>query len=123
MGNQTVSEYTYLYGAFCSETGDGFLLILPYANKDCMNVFLNMLSEKFSDYRMIIAMDNASWYSGKNDIENIVPLFQPPHSPEVNPAGNISGRRGVFKIKLFLHYAMLSKICALLQQNFLMTKQ
>ena len=85
-GNQIVREYTYLYGAFCPETGESFSLILPYANGDCMNVFLKMMSEKFSHYRMIIAMDNASWHSKKNYIENIVPLFQPPHSPELNPA-------------------------------------
>ena len=59
-GNQIVREYTYLYEAFCPETGDCFLLILPYANKECMNTFLNMMSENFSNYRMIIAMDNAS---------------------------------------------------------------
>ena len=88
-GNQIVREYTYLYGAFCPETGDNFSLILPYANGDCMNVFLKMMSEEFSHYRMIIAMDNASWHSVENDIENMVPLFQPPHSPELNPAEHV----------------------------------
>jgi len=88
-GNQIVREYTYLYGAFCPETGDSFSLILPYVNQDCMSLFLDMFSEKFSDYRIILAMDNASWHSKKKDIENIVPLFQPPHSPELNPAEHV----------------------------------
>ena len=88
-GNQIVREYTYLYGAFCPETGDNFSLILPLANGDCMNVFLKMMSEEFSHYRMIVAMDNASWHNKENDIENIVPLFQPPHSPELNPAEHV----------------------------------
>ena len=103
-GNQIVREYTYLYGAFCPETGDNFSLILPYANGDCMNVFLKMMSEEFSHYRMIIAMDNASWHSKENDIENIVPLFQPPHSPEVNPAEHVwehIRENGGFKNKTF----------------------
>jgi len=88
-GNQIVREYTYLYGAFCPETGDSFSLILPYANGECMKIFLDMMSVNFSNYRMIVAMDNASWHSNKIDIENIVPLFQPSHSPEVNPAEHV----------------------------------
>jgi hypothetical protein len=67
-GNQIVREYTYLYGAFCPETGDSFSLVLPYANGECMKIFLNMMSENFSNYRMIVAMDNASWHSSKVDI-------------------------------------------------------
>ena len=47
------------------------------------------MSEEFSHYRMIVAMDNASWHNKENDIENIVPLFQPPHSPELNPAEHV----------------------------------
>ena len=103
-GNQIVREYTYLYGAFCPETGDSFSLILPYVNQDCMSLFLDMFSEKFSDYRIILAMDNASWHSKKNSIENIVPLFQPPHSPELNPAEHVwehIRENGGFKNKTF----------------------
>ncbi|MCL1821409.1 MAG: hypothetical protein FWG22_01145 [Prolixibacteraceae bacterium] len=59
-GSRTVREYTYLYGAFCPETGDSFSLILPYANGECMEVFLSFLSENFRKYRIIPAMDNAS---------------------------------------------------------------
>jgi hypothetical protein len=89
VGNQIVREYTYLYGAFCPETGDSLSLILPYANGDCMEVFLSSLSETFQEYRIILAMDNASWHSNRIDSDNIVPLFQPAHSPEVNPAERV----------------------------------
>ena len=104
VGNQIVREYTYLYGAFCPQTGDSCSLILPYANGECMDIFLKLLSEKYPEYRIILAMDNASWHSSKIDIDNIVPLFQPAHSPEVNPAERVwkhireSGR---FKNKTF----------------------
>jgi len=54
-----------------------------------MNIFLNMLSEEFSNYRMIPGMDNASRHGNNNCIENIVPLFQLPHSPELNPAEHV----------------------------------
>ena len=89
VGSQIVREYTYLYGAFCPETGDSASLILPYANGDCMNIFLKTMSEKFPNYRIILGMDNASWHSSEIDIDNIVPLFQPAHSPEVNPAERV----------------------------------
>jgi transposase len=88
VGSQIIREYTYVYGAFCPETGESFCLILPYANTEAMMLYLNEFSEKFKDYRVIMAMDGASWHRSKN-IEmgdNIVPLFQPPHSPELNPA-------------------------------------
>jgi transposase len=88
-GSQIVREYTYLYGVFCPETGESLSLILPYANGDCMEVFLQALSENFSEYRVILAMDNASWHSSKIHIDNIVPLFQPAYSPEVNPAERV----------------------------------
>jgi len=89
VGNQIIREYTYLYGAFCPETGDSLSLILPYANGDCMNIFLKSMSEKFIEYRIILAMDNASWHSSKIGFDNIVPLFQPAHSPEVNPSERV----------------------------------
>jgi hypothetical protein len=103
-GNQTVREYSYLYGAFCPETGDSFLLVLPYANIDCMNIFLNVLSENFLNCRMITAMDNASWHSEKTVLDNAVLVFQPPYSPEVNPAEHVwehIRENGGFKNKTF----------------------
>lgn len=32
---------TYIYGAACHDTGQSFALILPYANTEAMNLFLN----------------------------------------------------------------------------------
>lgn len=91
VNNQIVREYTYLYGAFCPETGEQFTMILPYVNKECMGIFMREFSRKFSDYRVVMGMDNASWHDKKvdEDIDNIVPLFQPTHAPELNPAEHI----------------------------------
>lgn len=89
VGSQIVREYTYLYGAFCPETGEQFSMVLPYANGECMTLFLTEFSKEFSDYRVIMAMDNASWHSACSNADNIVPLFQPAYSPQVNPAENV----------------------------------
>jgi hypothetical protein len=91
VNNQIIREYTYLYGAFCPETGEQFTMLFPYVNKECMRIFLTEFSAQFSDYRVIMVMDNASWHSKKFDknIDNIVPLFQPAYAPELNPAEHI----------------------------------
>jgi hypothetical protein len=104
VGSQIIRQYTYLYGAFCPETGEQFSMILPYANGDCMDIFMKEFSKEFSNYRIIMGMDNASWHSKYLNIDNIVPLFQPAHSPELNPAENIwqyIRESGGFKNKTF----------------------
>ena len=105
VGSQIIRQYTYLYGAFCPETGEQFSMVLPYANGDCMKVFMEEFSEEFSAYKVIMAMDKASWHSNCcNKFNNIVPLFQPAYSPEVNPAELIwkhVRESGGFKNKTF----------------------
>lgn len=80
-------EYTYVYSSIAPITGDNFSLILPYADNESMSLFLKELSLKFSNNRIILAMDSASWHSENNleSIDNISIIFQPPYSPEVNP--------------------------------------
>ena len=87
VGSQIIRQYTYAYSAICPETGEKFSLILPYANTECMQIFLKGFSETFNNYRIILAMDRASWHTGESAqiLDNIRPLFQPPYSPELNP--------------------------------------
>ena len=91
VGNQIIRKYTYAYSAVCPETGESYSLILPYANTECMDIFMNELSEEFKRYRIIMAMDRASWHTGNKarKYDNIVPLFQPAHSPNLNPVENL----------------------------------
>ena len=91
VGNQIIRQYTYAYTALCPETGETFSLILPYADTSCMDIFMKGLSEEYNKYRIILAMDRASWHTGNKGakFENIVPLFQPAYSPCLNPVENI----------------------------------
>ncbi|KAA6317861.1 hypothetical protein EZS27_032051, partial [termite gut metagenome] len=59
----------------------------PYANENCMDVFMEFVSKEFKEYRIIMVMNGASWHRGDKlkKWENIIPLFQPPYSPQVNP--------------------------------------
>jgi len=87
VGKQLIRQYTYAYTAVCPETGETYSLILPYADSDSMSIFLEKLSEHYSQNRIIMVMDNASWHSTKSmlGIQNIKPLFLPPRAPELNP--------------------------------------
>jgi hypothetical protein len=103
VGNQIIRKYTYLYGAFCPETGDQFSMILPHATGECMDIFLKEFSKQFAHYRVIMGMDNAPWHNSEMS-KHIVPLFQPAYSPELNPAEHIwqhIRENGEFKNRTF----------------------
>jgi len=42
-----------------------FSLVLPYANTDCMNIFLDELFKKYPGRYLLLAADNAAWYRSK----------------------------------------------------------
>ncbi len=66
-------------------------LILPYANTEMMNLFLEHVSEDFKDFFVIMLMDQAGWHTAKKlkIPDNIKLLPQPAHSPELNPVEHI----------------------------------
>ena len=86
-----IREYRYAYGAVEPLTGDSFFQVLPYSNSDCMDVFLQGLSNEFPDDTILLACDRASWHtSGKLNIpSNIHLFFLPPATPEMNPIEQI----------------------------------
>lgn len=86
-----IREYRYAYGAVEPMTGDGFFLVMPYCNTDCMNLFLQELSKKYSDDFIVLACDGARWHKS-NTLqipENIELFFIPPYTPEMNPIEQI----------------------------------
>ncbi len=91
VGNQIIRKYTYAYSAICPRTGGSYSLILPYANGECMGVFQESVSSAFLDYRIIMVMDRAAWRTGEmtKKWDNIVPLFQPAYSPQLNPVESL----------------------------------
>ena len=42
-----IREYRYAYGAVEPVTGDSFFLIMPYCTTDCMEAFLQKISEEY----------------------------------------------------------------------------
>lgn len=111
-----IREYVYAYGAVSPTDGELFSLVLPYANTDCMNMFLEKLSNQYSDDYILLIADNASWHRSKGlvipkNIE-ICPLL--PYTPELNPIEQIWDeiREKGFKNELFKTLnSVVDKLC------------
>ncbi len=91
IGKQIARTFVYVYAAVCMALGKMTSLILPYANTDMMNLFLEEVSHDFKDYFVIMLVDGAGWHRS-NDLktpENIWLVQQPSHSPELNPVEHL----------------------------------
>jgi len=88
---QIVREAFYVYSAVCPSLGKMSSLILPYANTEMMNIFLDNVSNQFSKNEIIMQVDGAGWHRSKGleMPKNIYFISQPPYSPEVNPTEHI----------------------------------
>ncbi|MCC6428917.1 MAG: IS630 family transposase [Phycisphaerales bacterium] len=85
---QTRYEWAYLYAAVEPATGFSSAIIAPEVNTGTMNAFLNVLSGEVDpgDF-VVLIMDQAGWHKSKalKVPDNIVILYLPPKSPEINP--------------------------------------
>lgn len=88
---QQVFQSLYLFGAFSPITGDHFLLEMPYCNGDTFQLFLNEFSIHNPKELKIVVLDNGAFHKAKKLVipENIILIFLPPYSPELNPAEKI----------------------------------
>lgn len=80
-------ENFWIYGAIEPLTGDHFLYEYPQLNGEYFQEFLNWLSQQLGEDYAILQIDQASAHmtSAIRWPENVIPLAQPPHSPELNP--------------------------------------
>lgn len=84
-------EYLYLYGSFSPIDGDSFYIEAPCTNSEVFEIYLNELSAHRPDELKIMVLDNAAFHKAKKlkFPDNIVPVFLPPYSPELNPAEKV----------------------------------
>lgn len=77
----------WVYGAIAPLSGECFHQEQPKLNGECFQSFLDWLSEQLGDRWAFLHMDQAPAHmaSAIRWPENIIPLAQPAHSPELNP--------------------------------------
>jgi transposase len=85
---QQVFLSTYLFGAFSPINGEHFLLDLPYCSADTFQIFLDRFSKHKKSELKVVVLDNGAFHKAKKLIipKNIILIFLPPYSPELNPA-------------------------------------
>ena len=88
---QLIREYTYVYAAVAPAEGKMTSLILPSADTEMMNLFLEHVSRTYEKYFVVMQVDQASWHRAK-DLRipaNMRLIAQPAYSPELNPVEHI----------------------------------
>jgi transposase len=80
-------ENFWIYGAIEPLTGKHFQHEYPKLNGEYFQQFLDWLSQQLGSNYAILQIDQASAHTSSaiRWPENIIPLLQPPHSPELNP--------------------------------------
>ena len=85
-------EWAYIFGAVCPERAVGAALVLPYVNRQAMNLHLQEISRTVADgAHAVLVLDGAGWHVSPdlNVPGNITLLPLPPYAPELNPTENI----------------------------------
>jgi hypothetical protein len=84
---QWTRQAFYLYGIVEPQTGESFFYEYSHLDAICFEHFLKLVSATFPAHLNVIQIDNAPAHvAAELDIpDNIVLLFHPPHSPELNP--------------------------------------
>jgi transposase len=102
-------ENFYLFGAYSPINGEQFTLELPTCNTENFQLYINELAKLKVDELKILFLDNGAFHHSKvlSIPDNIVLLFLPPYSPELNPAE---------KIWRHLKDAIANKLCNTLDE-------
>ncbi len=75
----------YLYGAVEPLTGESFFYEFSHLDTECFQLFVNKFSDIFPDSVNFMQVDNAKCHYSIDWPENVIPIFQPSYSPELNP--------------------------------------
>jgi hypothetical protein len=81
----------WLYGVVEPLTGESFFWEFSHVDAECYQEFLKEFAASHPESLNIIQVDNGLFHKAKKlqVPENIILIFQPPHSPELNPIERI----------------------------------
>jgi hypothetical protein len=79
--------YLWLYGLVEPITGESFFYEFTHLDTVCFGAFLDLFSQAYPEDLHIIQLDNGGFHHSLNLNlpDNVILLFQPAYSPEVNP--------------------------------------
>lgn len=88
---QQVFKSLYLFGAYSPITGDAFELEFSHCNTETFQAFLNEFSLTNPRELKVMLLDNGAFHKSKTIAipNNIILIFIPPYSPELNPSEKI----------------------------------
>jgi transposase len=85
--------YLWLYGAVEPLTGESFFYEFTHLDTVCFEKFLELFASQYPEDLHIIQVDKVGFHNSLNLSipENVILLFQPAYSPEVNPIERLWG--------------------------------
>lgn len=77
----------YLYGVVEPLSGASYFYEFSHLDACCFQHFIEQVSATFADAVVVMQMDQGSFHRSQQLEwpENLIPIFQPAHSPELNP--------------------------------------
>lgn len=80
-------DYFWLYAAVEPATGESLVLEMPALDAHCFQAFLDEFAASYPDTLNVLVLDGAGAHvSGALQMpQNVLPVFLPPYSPELNP--------------------------------------
>lgn len=109
---QWARDTFWLYGAVEPLSGASFFYAFSHLDAICFNVFVQEFGAAFPDSLNLLQLDQAGAHGASliDWPDNVVPLFQPSHSPELNPIERFwQDLRKRFKGKTFDHLRQLQE--------------
>ena len=95
----------YVYSSVSPLSGENFMLFLPWVNTEMMLLYIEQLSQAYSDSKLLLIPDQAGWHKSKDLLlpGNIRFEFLPAYSPDLNPVEKLwlYLRRHVCRNRLF----------------------
>ena len=85
-------EWSYVFATVHPQTGTTHALILPVANTQTMQLYLDDFAASLpTDVVALLVLDGASWHrsSKLTVLNNLRLVFLPPYTPELNPAEHL----------------------------------
>jgi len=82
----------YIFAAVEPGTDNGFALVMPHANTEAMQQFLDRFTATIADdEHVVMVLDQAGWHDSRalSVPANVTLMALPPYSPELNPVERV----------------------------------